>query len=86
MLAYKELGFYTTETKTPESAMESAALYTFTPQDSNSIYLITNVPDDVTWDGSLKWEVNANGKNIDESQQGRYFEKTHNNRNGKQQR
>lgn len=42
--------------------MESAALYTFTPQDSNSIYLITNVPDDVTWDGSLKWEVNANGK------------------------
>lgn len=56
--------------------MESAALYTFTPQDSNSIYLITNVPDDVTWDGSLKWEVNANGKNIDESQQGRYFEKT----------
>ena len=75
-VGYKELGFYTTETKTPESAMESAALYTFTPQDSNSIYLITNVPDDVTWDGSLKWEVNANGKNIDESQQGRYFEKT----------
>ena len=45
-VGYKELGFYTTETKTPESAMESAALYTFTPQDSNSIYLITNVPDD----------------------------------------
>lgn len=75
-VVYKELGFYTTATKTPEGAMKSAVPYTFTSQDSNSIYLITNVPDNVTWNGSLKWEVIANGKNIDESQQERYFEKT----------
>lgn len=75
-VCYKELGFYTTETKTPAGTMEFAAPYTFTSQDSNIIYLITNVPDNVTWNGSLKWEVNANGEDIDESQQKRYFEKT----------
>lgn len=74
-VGYKELGFYKTGEKTPESVID-ANPYTFTEKDSNEIYLITHVPDDVTLNGDLTWNnVIVNGNTVDASEYDRYFEK-----------
>ena len=39
-------------------------------------YLITSAPADVTWDGNETWQVNVDGKNIDEKLYSKYFAKT----------
>ncbi len=73
-VGYKDLGFYTTEKKTPEGAIDS---YDYTSEKDGVIYLITSAPEDVKWDGSEIWQVNVDGKeNIDESLYSRYFTKT----------
>ena len=73
-VGYKDLGFYTTETKTPEGAIDS---YEYTSEKDGVIYLITSAPADVTWDGNETWQVNVDGKeNIDEDLYSKYFTKT----------
>ena len=70
-VGYKDLGFYTTETKTPDGAIDS---YDYTSKKDGVIYLITSAPEDVKWDGSETWQVNVDGKeNIDESLYNKYF-------------
>ena len=72
-VGYKDLGFYTTEKKTPEGAIDS---YEYTSEKDGVIYLITSAPADVTWDGNETWQVNVDGKNIDEKLYSKYFAKT----------
>ena len=73
-VGYKDLGFYTTDTKTPEGAIDS---YDYTSEKDGVIYLITSAPEDVTWDGNETWQVNVDGnENIDENLYSKYFTKT----------
>lgn len=73
-VGYKDLGFYTTDKKTPEGAIDS---YDYTSEKDGVIYLITSAPEGVTWDGSETWQVSVDGnENIDESLYSGYFTKT----------
>lgn len=73
-VGYKDLGFYTTDTKTPEGAIDS---YDYTSEKDGVIYLITSAPEGVTWDGNETWQVNVDGnENIDENLYSKYFTKT----------
>lgn len=73
-VGYKDFGFYTTEKKTPEGAIDS---YDYTSKKDGVIYLITSAPEDVKWDGNETWQVNVDGNEIiDENLYSKYFTKT----------
>lgn len=73
-VGYKDLGFYTTDKKTPEGAIDS---YDYTSKKDGVIYLIISAPEDVKWDGNETWQVNVDGNEIiDENLYSKYFTKT----------
>lgn len=73
-VGYKDLGFYTTETRTAEGAIDS---YEYTSGKDGVIYLITSAPEGVTWDDNETWQVNVDGNEIiDENLYSKYFTKT----------
>ena len=73
-VGYKDFGFYTTEKKTPEGAIDS---YDYTSKKDGVIYLIISAPEDVKWDGNETWQVNVDGNEIiDENLYSKYFTKT----------
>ncbi len=72
-MGIKILAFIQQRKKTPEGAIDS---YEYTSEKDGVIYLITSAPADVTWDGNETWQVNVDGKNIDEKLYSKYFAKT----------